>query len=131
MRQQGERVMTISHGAILILAVAVMVSAGGAWADDHFGAIAYSPTSGADGYAMDYSSQAGAEDRALSECTARGEGCQSVLWFRNACGALAVGPDGWGAAWGDDQEAAEDNALDQCKGHSENCAVKRWACTTR
>jgi len=123
--------MRSKHSAILILAVAVMGSSAGAWAGDNFGAIAYSPSSGADGYSYDYSTQAEAEEHALAECNSRGDGCQSALWFRNACGALAVGPDGWGSAWGNDQETAEQNALDACKGHSENCSVTRWVCTTR
>jgi Domain of unknown function (DUF4189) len=121
--------MTVRYGAILVLAIAAMGSA--ARADDYFGAIAYSPSSGADGYSFDYPSQGEAEERALAECNSRGEGCQSVLWFRNACGALAVGPDGWGTGWAEDQGTAEQNALDSCKEHSNNCSVTRWACTTR
>jgi uncharacterized protein DUF4189 len=123
--------MTFRHGAILMLAVALMGFAAGARADDNFGAIAYSPTSGADGYSFDYSTQAEAEDHALAECSSRGDGCQSVLWFRNACGALAVGPDGWGSAWGGDRQTAEQSALDQCRDHSGDCSVTRWVCTTR
>jgi hypothetical protein len=123
--------MAIRYSVILILAVAVVGSAGGAWADDHFGAIAYSPSSHADGFSYDYSTEAEAEERALAECNSRGDGCQSALWFRNACGALARGPDGWGAAWGDDQDGAEQNALAECGSHSDNCSVTRWICTTR
>jgi hypothetical protein len=122
-----------SKGAILVLALAAAVagSALGVRADDNFGAIAYSPSSGADGYSYDYATQAEAEERALAECNSRGEGCQSVLWFRNACGALAVGPDGWGTGWAEDQGTAEENARDECSKHSGHCAVTRWACTTR
>lgn len=97
------------------------------------GAIAYSPSSGAHGYASDYSSQADAEAHALAECKSKGDGCKSAIWFRNACGALAVGPDGsWGSDWGPDQQTAEQNALGQCKKYSRGgCSVIRWACTTR
>ena len=123
--------MTIRHGVILILAASIMGFAVGARAEDHFGAIAYSPSSHADGYSYDYSTQAEAEERALAECNSRGDGCQSVLWFRNACGALAVGPEGWGTGWAEDQEGAEQNAIEECKGHSDNCSVTRWACATR
>ncbi len=99
---------------------------------ERFGAIAYSPSSGAHGYSFDLSTQTGAEARALAECNSQGSGCQSVMWFRNACGALAVGSDrGWGSAWGTDRQAAEQKALVQCKNHSSGCSVVRWVCTTR
>jgi uncharacterized caspase-like protein len=101
-------------------------------AGDHFDAIAYSPTSRAHGYSMDFSTQAEAEARALAECNSKGTGCQPGLWFRNGCGALAVGPDGsWGGDWGVDQQAAEQKALEQCRKYSSGCTVVRWVCTTR
>jgi uncharacterized caspase-like protein len=100
---------------------------------DHFGAIAYSPSAVAHGYAMDYSTQAEAEARALAECTAKGSGCQAAIWFRNACGALAIASNGgWGSDWGADQQTAEQKALDLCKKNSSSgCSVVRWVCTTR
>lgn len=99
----------------------------------HFGAIAYSPSSRAHGYSMDYSTQAEAEAQALAACNARGAGCQSAIWFSNACGALAVGSDGgWGGDWGADQQTAEQNAIGQCMKYSRGgCSVIRWVCTTR
>ncbi len=110
----------------------LVATAPNTWVHDHFGAIAYSPSSGAHGYASDYSSQADAEAHALAECRSKGDGCKSAIWFHNACGALAVGPDGgWGSDWGPDQQTAEQKALDKCKNHSSGCSVVRWVCTTR
>ena len=97
--------------------------------DDYYGAIAFSTASGANGYAQDFDSQEGAEERALQEC---GSGCEVVVWFKNACGALAVGEgNGYGTAWAGNREAAEDGAIRVCAKNAGNCAVKAWACTTR
>jgi hypothetical protein len=99
---------------------------------NHFGAIAYSPSSRAQGYAFDYSTQAEAQARALAECSAKGQGCQSTIWFQNACGALAVGSDGgWGGDWGADQQTAEQKAIAVCSKYTTGCSVVRWVCTTR
>jgi hypothetical protein len=101
-------------------------------AQDHFGAIAYSPSAVAHGYAFDYATQAEAEARALAECNTKGQGCQAAIWFRNGCGALAVAPDGsWGSDWGADQQTAEQKALALCRKYSSSCSVVRWVCTTR
>jgi hypothetical protein len=96
-------------------------------------AIAYSPSAVTHGYAMDYSTQAEAEARALAECSSKGSGCQAAIWFRNGCGALAIAPNGgWGSDWGADQQTAEQKALDLCKKDSSSgCSVVRWVCTTR
>ena len=114
-----------------LFVVAVLGSAGAARAQDNYGALAYSSSSGAEGYSSDYGSQAEAESTALDECSAHVGGCEVVMWFRNACGALAVGPDGWGSAWGEDQQVAERKALNECANHSGSCSIRRWACTTR
>jgi hypothetical protein len=99
---------------------------------DHFGAIAYSPSAIAHGYAFDYATQAEAEARALAECNSKGQGCQAAIWFRNGCGALAVASDGsWGSDWGADQQSAEQKALALCGKYSSSCSVVRWVCTTR
>ena len=95
---------------------------------DYYGAIAYSTGSGAVGYSYDYGSRYAAEARALNEC---GGGCFIATWFRNACGALAVGPRGWGAAWANSRSGAERAALGYCAQNTAGCYVKRWVCTTR
>ena len=114
-------------GALAIAALAA--SATQALADDHFGAIAYSTSSGSYGYSYDYSSRGEAEDRALAECSGD---CKVVLWFKNACGALAVGNDhGYGTAWAGERGEAEATAMGYCRQYSQGCQVVRWVCTTR
>lgn len=103
-----------------------------ALAQDYYGAIAYSQDTDAHGWSYDYPTRAEAEARAMSECAQYGRGCEVTTWFRNACGALAVGSNrGWGASWGEDQYAAQAEAMSICRRHDKGCDVVRWACTTR
>jgi uncharacterized caspase-like protein len=98
---------------------------------DRYGAIAYSPSTAAQGWAYDLSSQAEAESVALAKCREHATDCIVPIWFRNACGALAVGSSGYGAGWGNDQKTAEGTALQTCSKYSGNCGIRRWVCTTR
>ena len=98
---------------------------------EQYGAIAYSPSSGARGYAYDYPSRRQAEQRALQECRANGRGCQIAVWYVGACGAVAAGSNGWGSAWGSSRQAAESRALRQCSQYTNNCSVRTWSCTSR
>lgn len=101
-------------------------------ARDYYGAIAYSPDMRAYGYSYDSRSRAHAEKTAMARCRSYGGGCRVVTWFRNACGALAIGDDGgYGGAWAGSRAAAERSALRTCAGSSSDCTVVRWACTTR
>lgn len=96
---------------------------------DHFGAIAFSQGSGSVGYSYDYGSGGAAEERALNSC---GSDCHVVVWFRNACGALAVGADrGYGATWADTQSDAESLAMDTCRANTTDCEVTQWVCTSK
>ena len=114
-------------GAILISSV-VAAPAQAA----NYGAIAFSPATGAHGYSYDYRSQRQAQHRALGECARRGGGCKIATWFRNACGALAVGAgNGWGAEWGNTRAEAERLALQRCSTHTSGCYILRWVCTSR
>ena len=102
-----------------------------ACAADFYGAIAYSPSDGARGWSFDYSSRAAAEQRAVSECSQHGRGCKVILWFRNACGALAIGSNGYGSGWGTDESIADRYALETCAKYTSNCSVVRRVCTRR
>ncbi|HEY6259812.1 MAG TPA: DUF4189 domain-containing protein [Xanthobacteraceae bacterium] len=96
---------------------------------DNYGAIAFSQSTGAHGYSNDYRTRAAAERRALEEC---GRDCEVVLWFVNACGALATGDDnGYGTGWAGGRRAAEAIALSACHSNATNCGILRWVCTTR
>ena len=102
-------------------------------AQNKFGAIYFSQSTGAHGYSYDYNSQYQAEQRALNECLgAGGTDCVRATWFRNACGALAVGDgNGWGSHWGNHRSGAEQNALNTCRRNASGCRIVRWVCTSR
>jgi hypothetical protein len=53
------------------------------------------------------------------------------VWFKNACGAVAVGSKGYGWAWGDKEATAQIEALKNCSQHTVGCTVHRLVCTTR
>jgi hypothetical protein len=113
----------------VLLAVACLGS--GEAAAENYGAIAYSPSTKAHGWSYDYPSRSAAEDVALSNCRKHAGDCIVPLWFRNACGALAVGASGYGTGWGTSRNLAESQALRVCRRYTGNCAIRRWACTTR
>lgn len=103
-----------------------------ALAQNYYGAIAYSEQTGSHGYSYDYSSQRGAESSAVGECErySKSGDCQVLIWFRNACGALATASNGaYGSGWGVNRGVAEQYALQSCG--SSGCRVIRWVCTTR
>jgi serine/threonine-protein kinase len=116
---------------VFLAAAPLLALVGGATtaAAENFGAIAYSQRDGASAHAYDYSSQDEAEERALQEC---GAGCTIVLWFKDACGALAAGEGhGYGVGWASSRPEAEALAMDNCRERSSDCAAVRWVCTTR
>jgi len=121
------------RGRSLALVGALLVTL--AWpsskaAADNYGAIAFSQRSGAIGYSFDHWSRAAAEARALTECAGR---CRVVLWFRNGCGALAVGHgNGFGSGWATNQWRAQRIAVAVCRRQGvQGCSVRQWVCTTR
>lgn len=116
------------------LASAVLASSFGAAEAraDNYGAIAYSPRTGAVGWSYDHPSRRRAERVAMGNCMNYAGDCRIATYFSNACGAVARASNGgWGADWGDDRESAESNALEACYNHGNNCRVVRWACTSR
>lgn len=99
---------------------------------DLYGALAFSPSTGAHGYSFDYANRAAAERRAINECekNAGSSDCQAVVWFHNACGALAVGDNAYGSGWGTDMLYAALYAVESCEELTDNCKVIRWVCTS-
>lgn len=96
---------------------------------DNYGAIAYSQSTGRFGYAGDYGSRGSAERAALDGC---GDGtCKVVLWFMNACGALATGNDGYGTGWSTSRRTAINIAMSNCNKYTSHCSLLRWQCTSR
>jgi hypothetical protein len=115
-----------------VVAGVLLIGAGsGEAAAENYGAIAYSPSTSAYGWSYDFPSRGAAESEALSKCRAKANDCIVPIWFRDACGALAIGPNGYGTGWGTDRSIAEQYALGVCRRHSQGCAVTRWVCTTR
>ena len=98
---------------------------------DSYGSIAYSTSKRSAGWAFDSATQAAAEGTALKNCRKFASDCVIVTWFRNACGALAVGSgNGYGSSWGENRESAERSALKECANQAQGCAIQRWACST-
>ncbi|MEN9215575.1 MAG: DUF4189 domain-containing protein [Gloeomargarita sp. DG_1_6_bins_138] len=98
---------------------------------DTFGAIAWSQRTGAQGYAWNYRTRLGAENRALQECEAQsGTGdCRIMVWFRNACGSIAQTRDGSvGTGWGSNPALAEKYALQSCRQYGA-CRITRTFCS--
>jgi serine/threonine-protein kinase len=99
-------------------------------AADLFGAIAYSKTTGAHGWAKDHPSREAAEGAALSACAQNAKDCQPLFWFKNACAALAVDASanaGWG--WGITQKLADAEAVKACRKQAKGCKIRRRVCT--
>ena len=120
--------MKTSTGAVIWIGLVLVFLSGAANAQDYYGAIAFSKSTGQTGYSYDYSSRGGAEQAALNKC---GENdCEIQVWFQNSCGALAQGGDGaLGYSWAaNNRSQAESRALSEC---GSNCEVLAWACTTR
>ncbi|WP_299490780.1 DUF4189 domain-containing protein [Acaryochloris sp. IP29b_bin.137] len=101
---------------------------------NNYGAIAYSTATGSHGYSYDYATPQAAKNAALRYCeNYSGTGdCESLVVFKNACGALAQTPDNSaGSGWGVDRSTAESFALQSCSQFGPNCRITRWVCTTR
>jgi len=101
---------------------------------DNFGAIAYSSATGSYGYSYDYAMSQAATNAALRYCeNYSGTGdCQSLVVFKNGCGALAQASDNSaGSGWGVDRPTAESYALQSCRQYGPNCKIIRWVCTSR
>ena len=101
--------------------------------EDRYGSIAFQQLSGggyAWGIAWSYNSWDSARNRAKQECRGTGSrSCTEVGWFRNACGALAIGDEnGYGTGWGDSIAAAERSAMSNCRAANQNCRVEEARC---
>ena len=86
------------------------------------------------GWAVDYATLQGAEQRALTEC---GEKCHVVMRFGGECAAFAADQDqgstihGW-ANGSDNGPAAQTRALDECaRRGGTSCVIRAWGCTSQ
>lgn len=112
-----------------LVLIIVALSPAAAFAQDFYGAIAYSAGTGAHGWASNHPSRKAAERVALSNCRKHAADCKTQVWFKNACGALATGKGGFGTAWGNAQNAVDDEALKLCAKHAKGCTVVRRVCS--
>ena len=120
--------------ATAVAALFVVVSATNiqSAAAEFHGAIAFSQTTGATGWSYDFGTRGAAENRAIQECSKHGGGCRVATWFKNGCGALAIGDgNAYGGSWGRTRFEAESKALKLCSAEARNCAIKRWVCTKK
>ena len=96
-----------------------------------YGAIAYGRQSGAWGTSYHWTSRAEAERVALRNCAPHGNDCETAVWFRDACGAVATGGARiafWGI--GDGIGAARASALGKCRtGGGDRCTIAVSACS--
>ena len=114
----------------LLLILALVPAAAFAQPQEYYGAIAYTVTGKAYGWASDHPTREAAEKAALAHCRKFAEDCRVAVWFRNACAALAIGPKGdYGSAWGETQEATDKEALKLCAKYSKGCVVRHRVCT--
>ena len=120
----------------LLSIAALLMVAGPAMAAGPYGAIAYSPESDNSAAVADKPSRQEAEDAALKSCrdeTKSNPGsCQSALWFKNTCGALAkdAKSSAWGTGWGDTQKIATSYAISTCQRYGgKECKLKVVICS--
>lgn len=98
---------------------------GGAKGSDQWGAISYDDEDGQWGLSYNYASRNEAERIARDQCGRRN--CKTVVWFKNACGAVAQSSTYWGVGEGDNRQQAEREALRSCGQRS--CEVVAWGCS--
>lgn len=118
---------------ILLLAAAAVVGTPPASAQSRYGSIVFSQESGGSyawGMAWSYDSHSSARHRAIQECRSRGgSACGEIGWFRDACGALAIGDNnGHGSGWGGSTSVAERWAIQVCRQYNRNCRVAISRC---
>ena len=83
------------------------------------------------GIAWRFGSRANATEEAIEQCRREGgTECAEAGWFRDACGALAIGDEnGYGAGWGHTKRDAEADALAQCRAANDNCRLEVARCS--
>lgn len=131
--------MSAAAARRIALAVALTVTAlasapTAVFAQQYYGAISLSPSSGALGWGFDYPTPQGAEEAAIRNCRkfARefGRDCRIAEVFQNGCGAIAMGDRGYGSASSSSRTKAEQDSLEICRSESRNCTIMRWICTS-
>jgi hypothetical protein len=92
-----------------------------------FAAISFNEETGYSGYSHGYQSRDAAEERAAQEC---GPGCETVMWARDSCIALAVSKSlAYGTGRDTDQESANQMAMNICSGYAGDCSIVAETCS--
>lgn len=112
--------------AALALSLGLAMGAAPAMADNLFGAIAFSPSTGKVGGGWNFAAKGDASAEAVSQCGV--DDCETVVTFPN-CAAVAVG-DGYGMGFSADPsvDQSEATALANCDGFTTNCLVTMSFC---
>ena len=114
----------------ILASLAVLTLLAGPALADSYGAIAYSPSTGAAGWSYAYNSRGDAETAARRNCDSSANDCRIAIWFRNGCGAVAVGNrGGWGSGWAYDRHGAQRQSIRSCRKQTGSCRVIRWQCS--
>jgi hypothetical protein len=95
------------------------------------GAIAYSPGTGASGWAYEHGSQAQANRAAMAYCARHAKDCRIVTTFANQCAALAAAKAGdLRSAFAETKREAETKSVAACKSAGgQSCAVVASVCS--
>jgi hypothetical protein len=127
--------------AVTVLGGLLLQTAAFAAVPQAYGAIAYSPTDRAIGIAQRAVNQEAAEQDAMGKCAvmAGGSQCRIVVWFYNACAALAIADNGsWGADFGvttsGELMKGINRAFAKARGHclangGDNCRLEQSTCS--
>jgi hypothetical protein len=118
----------------LVLSIILFLSYQQVFAANKYGAIAYSSSTGAHGYAYNNKSQYSAKRRAIRLCRIRAskKDCKVIIGFKNGCGALAKGYNGkFGFGSGVQKTVAKRHALNVCSRYTNRCRVIRTVCTDK
>ena len=97
----------------------------------YYGAIGYSPSTGAMGWGFDYPTSEGATRSALDKCAEHARDCQIAILFKDGCGVIAEGEEIYTTAASPSRSEAERVALRRCERRTSGCKVQRWVCTSR
>lgn len=97
-------------------------------AKDWFGALYYSYSTGAHGWANNYDTREIAEALAFQACSKYATDCGLMFWVQNQCGSFAQGTNtgnGWpiGFAWDVQRPVAALNALINCNANGSGCNI--------
>lgn len=112
---------------VSVAAVVLVACGGGSSNPTPKGAIAINASTGYGAIAIDFTSQAEANSRALGEC---GTGCEVALTFSGdgECGSIARGGNAvWGVSSAGSKEKADQGAYNACvaKGGT-GCVIPYW-----